>query len=303
MYVRTLVQGGALPIVLLICSSCGNQQDIQGVAETSPVLSVSFDAIAQSAEPLRLPLSIIRSQPVTVITVGNRAVQAGVDTGGGGITLSEDVIRSAGGVRLADERVWNDAFGREFRVPQFTMPAMTIGGQTFHDVVVIQTAESPEGQNPPAVPNGIGQHFLMRYFTVVDYAGLAMTLWPPGTELEASAACGTTPIPMEETEDVGLVVTVFDTPSGSFRLGWDTGATGSMISEELVASLRLETILRGQTSFYRPTRLTAAGQDFGSLEFVVLPLQLPDFQGMLGANFFSDHVVCLDWKKREVRIR
>ena len=260
-----------------------------------------LDAVAQSSEPLRLPLSIIRSNPVTTITVGNRTVQAIVDTGGGAITLSEDVIRGAGGVRLADERVWNDAFGREFRVPQFTIPVMTIGGQMFRDVVVMQATEGPEDQDP-VVPNMIGQHFLSRYFTVVDYAGLAMTLWPAETESESTAACGTTRIPMEQAENFG-VVTKFNTPSGSIRLAWDTGATYAALSESLVASRRLETITRGQTTFYRPTKLTAAGRDFGPLEFVVLPLQLPDFDGMLGANFFSDHVVCVDWKKREVRVR
>lgn len=263
--------------------------------------SQSLDAIAQCSEPLHLPLSIIRSNPVTTITAGNRTVQAIVDTAGGGITLSEDVIRSASGVRLAEERMWHDAVGREFRVPQFTMPVMTIGGQTFHDVVVIQAVESPEDQGR-AVPNTIGQHFLSRYFTVIDYARLTMTLWPPEIAAEANAACGTTRIPMEQAKDPGLVVTEFDTPSGSLRLAWDTGATHSALSEALVASRRLETIVRGQTSFYRPMKLTAAGRDFGPLEFVVLPLQLPDFQGMLGANFFSDHVVCLDWKQREVRV-
>src|SRR5688572_17319810 len=190
----------------------GQRLAFVGLMALLAVSSLTFDAIAQSPDPLRLPLTIIRSNPVTVITVGDRTVQAIVDTGGGGITLSEDVIRSAGGVRLADERVWNDAFGREYRVPQFTIPVMTIGGQTFHEVVVIQAAQSPEGQGP-AVPNMIGQHFLSRYFTIVDYAGLAATLWSPGTEVEASAACGTTRIPMEQTEGPGLAVTEFDTPS------------------------------------------------------------------------------------------
>jgi len=273
-----------------------------GLMVLSAVSSLSIVAIAQSSEPLRLPLSIIRSNPVTVITVGNRTVQAIVDSGGGGITLIEDVIRSAGGVRLADERVWNDAFGREYRVPQFTVPVMTIGGQTFHDVVVIQATDWPEGEGPP-VPNMIGQHFLSRYFAVVDYAGLAMTLWPPGTEFAASAACGRTRIPMEQTEDLGLVVTEFDTPSGSLRLAWDTGASYSMLSETMVADRRLETTNRGHTFFHKPAELTAGGQEFGPLEFVILPLKLPrDVEGILGANFFSSHVVCLDWAKREVRV-
>jgi gag-polyprotein putative aspartyl protease len=281
---------------------CGQRIALVGSMFLLSAISLSDDAIAQGAEPLRLPLNIVRSNPVTKITVGSRTVQAVVDTGGGGITLSEDVIRAAGGVRLADERVWNDALGREYRVPQFKVPVVTIGGRTFHDIVVIQAVERPDDQGPP-VPNTIGQQFLSRYLTVVDYAGLAITLWPPDTELKDAADCGTTRIPMEQTEDPGLVVTDFDTPSGSMRLGWDTGATFSALSESLVKSRRLQTFVRGQTSFYRPRRLSAAGQEFGRLDFVVLPLQLPDFQGVLGANFFSDHVVCLDWVKREVRVR
>jgi hypothetical protein len=33
-------------------------------------------------------------------------------------------------------------------------------------------------------------------------------------------------------------------------------------------------------------------------------LRLPgDFEGMLGRNFFEHHVVCLDYKLREIRVR
>jgi hypothetical protein len=40
------------------------------------------------------------------------------------------------------------------------------------------------------------------------------------------------------------------------------------------------------------------------MEFVILPLKLPgDFEGMLGRNFFENHVVCLDYKRREIRVR
>lgn len=260
-------------------------------------------AISRSSEPLRLPLSIIQSNPVTTISVGDATVQAGIDTGGGAIELSEGVIHSAGGVRLAEDRTWNDAFGREYRVPQFKVPIMTIGGQEFHDIVVIQAATWPEGEGPP-VPNGIGRDFLSRYFVVIDYAGLSMTLWPPDTRVAASATCGTERVPMEPTKESDLVVSEFTTPSGPIRLAWDTGATYSVLPEALAQDWRLDLMFRGQTSFYRLPSLSAAGSDFGPLEFVVLPIQPPeDFQGIIGANFFSDHIVCLDYEKREVLIR
>ena len=263
-------------------------------------LLLSCVAAPQSSEPLRLPISIVRTSPVAIIQVGGQAVPVGIDTGGGAIALSEDVIRNAGGVRLAEEQEWSDAYGQKYRVPLFRMPVITIGGRAFRDIVVIQATEL-EG---PPVPNGIGGQFLSQFVTVIDYVGQSFTLWPASAETAISAACGTTRTPMEKTEQLDLAVSKFDTPSGTLRLLWDTGASYSMLPEALAASRRLETSLRGQTPFYNPATLSVAGREFGPLEFVVAPLQLPsDFEGMLGANFFSTHVVCLDYERREVRIR
>lgn len=276
---------------------------VAGWMLVSQMFLPTLAATPPSAEPLRLPLRIIRSSAITEIAVGDQIVQAGLDTGGGGITLSEAVIRKAGGVRLPDDLEWSDGFGQEYRVPQFRMPAMNIGGQTFRDVVVAQAVSWPEGQGPP-VSNGIGGQFMSQYFVVIDFAGLSISLWPAESGAASGAACGEARIPMEETEQSDLVVSKFDTPSGTIRLLWDTGASYSSLPQSLVENSHLETIVRGQTTFHRPARLAAAGHEFGPLEFVVLPLQLPDdFQGMLGANFFSTHVVCLDYERREVLVR
>jgi hypothetical protein len=266
-------------------------------------LLLSCVAAPQSSEPLRLSISIVRTSPVAAIKVGSQTVPVGIDTGGGAIALSEDVIRNAGGVKLAEELEWSDAYGQKYRVPQFKVPVITIGGRAFRDIVVIQATESRDSEGPP-VPNAIGGQFLSQFVTVIDYVGQAFTLWPPGAESEISAACGTTRVPMEKTEQLDLAVSAFNTPSGTLRLLWDTGASYSMLPEALAANRRLETFLRGQTPFFNSTTLSVAGREFGPLEFVVPPLQLPsDFEGMLGANFFSSHVVCLDYEKREVRIR
>jgi hypothetical protein len=112
---------------------------------------------------------------------------------------------------------------------------------------------------------------------------------------------------MEHTEeDNQLVVSTFDTQSGRIRLLFDTGATYSMLPEVIAEKLQLATVLHGPDSpkFYQSKILSAAGQDFGPMEFVILPLKLPgDFEGMLGRNFFENHVVCLDYKRREIRVR
>jgi hypothetical protein len=277
---------------------------LTGLTALFQVACSSRPATPSEAEPLHLPLQIIRSSAVTEITVGDQTVQAGVDTGGGGLTLSEEVIHTAGGVRLPDDLEWNDASGQAYRVPQFKIPVMNIGGRIFRDAVVAQAADWPEGEGPP-VPNGIGGDFLSQYFAVIDFAGRSITLWPPDSPPLADATCGGVRVPMEETEQSGLVVSNFDTPSGTIRLLWDTGASYSMFPLSLVERSNLETILRGQIPFHTPAKLVSAGHEFGPLEFVVAPLELPndDFQGMLGANFFTTHVVCIDYGKREIRVR
>ncbi len=109
---------------------------------------------------------------------------------------------------------------------------------------------------------------------------------------------------MEPTRESGLVVTQFMTSSGPIRAIWDTGAQYSAMPEDLARDRNLALTFRGQTPFYKLEALTAAGQDFGPLEFVVLPVKPPeDFQVFLGANFFSNHVVCLDYENREIRVR
>jgi predicted aspartyl protease len=259
--------------------------------------------LAAASEPIRLPVTLVRSTPVTTITVGDQTVQAIVDTGGGVLMLSREVIEAAGGVKLADTQVSNDALGNEYVHARFRMPIIDIGGRALRDTVVIE-APSREAGNSSPVLNVIGRPFLSQYFVVVDYAAGAITLWLPDPGNADRANCGRTRIPMEQTEEEHLAVSVFETQSGRLRLAWDTGAMYSMLPVAMAEKLRPATIARGDTKFYPSRMLTAAGQDFGPLEFVLLPLQPPkDFQGMLGANFFAQHVVCFDYARRELRVR
>lgn len=262
----------------------------------------------QRADPIRLPLAFVQSTPVTTITVGGRAVQAIVDISGGdadgALTLSKEVIENAHGIGLGTA-IANDAFGHEFTRPRFKVSGVTIGGHSFQDIRVVQ-ALAPAAAEAPPVPNAIGKHFLSEYFVVVDYAGASISLWPPDTKISERINCGRTRIPMEPTAEERLAVSNFDLPSGRVRLLWGTSNSYSMLPETLAEKLRLPTVTRGPNSpkFYHSRTLSAAGQELGPLDFVVLPLKLPrDFDGVLGGNFFEHHVVCLDYGRREIRVR
>jgi hypothetical protein len=275
-----------------------------GFTLSALLLSQSFAATPSDGRPLRLAVRIVRSNPVATIIVGDQQVEAVVDTGGGVIALSESVIKRAGGTKVPDENVGTDIYGTKNRVPQFRIPTINIGGQVFRDIVVAQAQEWSGGEGPP-VPNSIGREFISRYFTIIDYAGRSITFWPADFSDSANTDCGTLRVPMEDTEESNLAVGTFSTQAGPFRLLWDTGATYSMLPETIARDRHLKTTTQGQTAFYKTAALSAAGRNnLGPLEFVILPLKLPpDFEGMLGANFMSEHVVCLDYQKREVRVR
>lgn len=267
---------------------------------------IAHPVVAAESGPIRLPLTFVRSNPVTTINVGGQTIQAVVDTGGdGAVTLSKAVIAGARGVRLSGALVTTNSYGVDLKKPHYRVPVVKIGDHTFKDMAVVEAPVWPPGQSPP-VPNGIGRQFLSHYFVVVDFPHRSITLRAPSTKDASMKNCGREWIPMESTNDKGLAVGSFQTQSDRVQLLFDTGATGSMLPQTTAEKLQLRTISRGPgpVRFYESTGLSAAGHDLGPLEFVVLPLKLPaDFQGMLGRNFFAHHVVCLDYLRKRVFIR
>jgi hypothetical protein len=181
---------------------------------------------------------------------------------------------------------------------------VNIGGHVFHNIRAVQ-AVTVAGEEDAGPANEIGKHFLSRYFVVVDYANALITLWPPDTKDPAGVDCGRIRIPMERTHEDRLAVSRFDTAAKKVRLLW--GALGySTLPETLIEKLQLTTATResGGPKFYASKAIFAAGQDLGPVDFVIQPLKLPkDFDGILGRNFFDQHVVCLDYRRREIRVR
>ncbi len=79
----------------------------------------------------------------------------------------------------------------------------------------------------------------------------------------------------------------------------DTGATYSFIQRHVVASRNLDT----PDGFFRSRSIRIGGQEFGPLEMVVFPMEgALEIDALIGANFFSSHEVCFDFKERRMSI-
>jgi len=264
-------------------------------------------ATGATPNPLRLPLTILRNNPVTTIEVAGHEIQIGVDTGGGVLGLTREALTQARAVELDGEpTVWTDANGQEHKARRFRVPQIRAGGRLFTNLDAIEAEVIPNG---PAVANVLGLEFLQQFIVVMDYRGHMMTLLSPeSADAEAEAlGCKGTRVPFERTSDPpGHTITQVKLDGATLRLGWDTGAQYSALPASVVTAHQLSvTPAVGQKPpFFNSKRLIIGGSDFGPLEFVVLPLGLPsEFEGVLGYNFFAEHVVCLNYGRNELRVR
>lgn len=263
-------------------------------------------AVGATQDPLRLPLTLTRNNPVTNIEVAGHEIKIVVDTGGGVLGLSPEALTQAGAVELADEpTIWTDAQGQAHKARRFRVPQIRVGGRLFTNLDAIEAETIPNG---PPVPNVLGREFLRQFIVIMDYPGRVMTLLSPETtDAKAEAmGCKGTRVPFEPTRtEPGLAISRVKVDGATLRLGWDTGATYSSLPAGVVTAYQLPVApaVGQKPPFYNTKRLIIGGSDFGPLEFVVLPLELPsDFDGMLGYNVFAKHVVCLNYGRSELRV-
>jgi len=268
--------------------------------------ATALPVLGAADAPLRLPLTILRNNPVTTAEVAGHEIQIGVDTGGGVLGLTQQALTQAGAIELPGKpTVWTDSSGQSHEARRFRVPQLRVGGRTFTNVDAIEAHEIPNG---PAVANVLGREFLKQFIVIIDYPGSLMTLLSPDTpDAEAEAmGCKGARASFERSSEPGLVITRVKVDEATLRLGWDTGATYSTLPAQVATDHRLTlTPPAGKKPpFYNTKRLLIGETNLGPFDFVVLPLGLPsDVEGMLGYNVFAKHVVCLNYARGEVRVR
>lgn len=240
---------------------------------TALTAAASLPAVSAAPQPLRLPLTILRNNPVTTVEVAGHEIKVVVDTGGGVLGLTADALEEAGAVELTDGRtIWTDAKGQAHEARRYSVPQLRVDGRVFRDVDAI---ESEAIADDPPVPNVLGREVLRQFIVVMDYPGRMMTLLPLETaDAEAEKlGCKGTRVPFERASAPSLVVTEVKLDGATMRLAWDTGAQYSTLPAGVATAYQLPVTppVGQKPPFYNTKRLILGGADFGPLEFVVLP--------------------------------
>jgi hypothetical protein len=251
--------------------------------------------------PIMIPIRIVNGFPILEAHIGEHGLPLMFDLGGeGGLSLMDETLQQAGIQTVAETDAWKDAKGNLIESPKFRVDEIVMGSEHFRDVEghVVRFADSFRPQAPDYV-GMIGAEFVRPYRVLLDYAGGSMTLLR-GDEDEASAAgCRGTIVPfLPEWE--GSPVTRATTDLGELTFVWDTGARTSILQGNLLSTRAAElTDLVFTSDSFR-----LGGEDFGPLGLRSFDFAEPaGVDGFVGANFFANHVVCVDFPNARLRVR
>ena len=250
-----------------------------------------------------VPIEIQRGSPVANAAIGDVELRLIVDSGGRLLGLRPGILAKLDGVHAAGRETSTDVYGAEIQGDAFIVPALTLGGSQFRDISgFVWTVPKALANTVPAIDGIIGREFLNDFLVVYDYPGAKIVL--ADRRGEDGAECrGTTVSLVDHPEDV--VVTKVELDGHSLHALWDTGATHSFVKASVVEAVALELEpIDDRTQMYPSDTVKLASADFGPLGFVALPLVEPEgIDVYIGYNFFAKHVVCIDYRNGELRIR
>ena len=144
----------------------------------------------------------------------------------------------------------------------------------------------------------IGTEFFQGYALVLDYPQHLITLIPESTQPASQRACRGQIIPLDHSVTWGLVSHA-DTDAGDLLFVWDTGAPALILVKSNAQAAHVDTAHKPVTF----NHFRMSGHDFGPLQFQVWDFPAPPgMAGIIGYDFFKDHVVCVDFPHDRIRV-
>ncbi len=142
----------------------------------------------------------------------------------------------------------------------------------------------------------IGWRAIKSFDCVIDFPNSVLTLLKPGSAKKRCASAKFISAPII-TDKLGISILI-ETDSGTYRFLLDTGSTFSFLRNSLKNALKIQEVEKGTGDWYFHTKnLSINGYNFGPWEFGFFEI-CDDFKidGFLGADFFLEHAVYLDFQ-------
>lgn len=252
-----------------------------------------------AAAAIVLPLTFDDGNVYVAARIDDVPLRLIVDTGGkGSLQLTAAAISK---VRLEMKpavvtRI--DAVGNEYRGRAFEVAELRIDDTAFHEVLGFVRGEAAGGLTGALPADGlIGMEFLRPYVARFDYRSNSLTLYREHQRGEAAGACEGRQVPVKN-HPLRFWYSDATTDHGRFRMVWDSGATYSFVSTDVVASMKLPVA----DGLYETGKLILGATDYGPVDFVTVDLHVPEVDMLLGYNFFERHAICFDGPRSTVTV-
>ncbi len=243
-----------------------------------------------------IPIEIEDGNPVARVRINGVVARLIVDSGGDLVSLKSAAIDRVGARRTGLHADGTNARGQTSQQALLLLDSLEIGGRSFRNVA---GQESGAYAAAAAGDGVVGRQFLDQFVAVYDYRSRRIALFDSSEREAVRHACRGTRVGMLPDPE-GLAIVAAAADQHELRILLDTGAVRSFIKKSFADDRKLPVA----APFYRAQTLTLGGRNVGPQPFLVIDLQAPaSVDAYLGYDFFADHVVCIDPRRRVVSVR
>jgi hypothetical protein len=256
------------------------------------LLVICVQAVAGNSTRVPLELQGTRA-PILVVRIGGIPVRLRFDTGDPEQLVLQKAILSRVHATAIGKTARMQGIDGTFKTSFFRVAHVEIGGIPYNNVIATEDV-ARKGYAPDRDTGGwLGTGLLKAFQVIIDLPDHNMTLISEAAAVQSGLCTGAAlPFVPDGPRWHDEPLTDISTGIGRVALWWDTGAFTSVLRKEMVKDSGRKTLT---------TRLHFGGQDFGPWAFKLWGnMNLPGFDGFIGDDFFSKHVVCVDFPARRV---
>jgi len=255
--------------------------------------------------PGQVPFRLVGpSSPLVTIRIHDREIPLELDIGdASALVLHPAVLGKLNTTPTGDSFKGYGMEGKVFEVPIVKVARVELGGIVFPDVPIHRDGHDDAFRAKQLAERGtqgyIGAGFFKGYELVLDYRRRHITLIPDGAQPASQRSCRGQIIPLEHSVNWGLVSRV-NTELGDMLFVWDTGSPGLVMVKANAQAAHVDTA-HGPVTL---NHFRMNGREFGPLKFDVWDFPAPPgMTGVIGYDFFRDHMVCIDFPRDRILVR
>ena len=265
---------------------------------------------------VRLPVDFVpyTDQPRTVVEIEGNIYRLLIDSGSAScLTLEKELLDKLQDKEFLQEAIIINAVGEKHLIQTYRIPQVKVWYLKITDVEIENatrgvTVDGPSNLTYEQVlehrPGLIGRELLKMTNWFMDFHNYAMFACKQITSRKKNGyhLDKLVQIPFLIDSKQGIILEI-GTDLGVKRFMLDTGASCNFIKPSVIGDQICEDQVRGMQA-YTSSKFVLGNKDFGIVKFGLfeIPAFFGNLDGILGMDFFNEHVVYLDFEKKIAHI-